>query len=62
VLASSISVDEPYLGLQAMAGAFFASAFAGEVPKVTEIPLPLRDFDGDHVEDSKDPDPLDPSK
>jgi dienelactone hydrolase len=61
-LAAEIPVNQPYLGLQAMVGAFFASAFAGEVPKVAEVPTPLRDFDGDGVEDSKDSDPKDPSK
>jgi dienelactone hydrolase len=62
VLAAEIRVNQPYLGLQSMVGAFFASSFAGEVPKVTEVPTPLRDFDGDGVEDSKDSDPKDPSK
>jgi hypothetical protein len=61
VLPSDVPVREPYLGLQAMSVPFFASFFAGEVPKVTQIPVPRRDFDDDGVDDAQDPAPQDPA-
>ena len=65
VLPADLPVVEPYLGLQAMSAGFFSSLFAGgpgKAPEVSGFPVPVRDFDGDGVEDSVDPDPLDPAK
>jgi hypothetical protein len=62
ILAKDVPIREPYLGLQAMAVAFFSSAFAGGVPQVKDVPTPHRDFDDDGTDDVSDPDPLDPAK
>jgi hypothetical protein len=62
VLPSDIVIQEPYLALQKMLLGFYESAFAGGAAQVKDIPVPVRDFDGDGKEDSMDPDPNDPSK
>ena len=62
LLPADLPVAEPYLGLQAMTVAFFKSLFAGGVPEVSSVPVPVRDFDGDGVDDASDADPLDPVK
>ncbi|NUO50006.1 MAG: hypothetical protein HOV80_14215 [Polyangiaceae bacterium] len=60
-LPESITINQPYLGLQDMVVQFFAGSFAGEVPAVGGFPVPVRDFDQDGVPDASDPAPLDPA-
>ncbi len=49
-----------YRALQAMGVGFIADAFAGTVPRVKGLPLPVRDLDDDGTLDATDPDPNDP--
>lgn len=50
-----------YLQLQAMAVRFLSDGFANNVPNVTGIPAPVRDFDGDGYDDTLDSDSNDPN-
>lgn len=61
ILSGDITVNQPYLPLQAMVTGFFAGAFAGGgPPAVKGFPLPVLDFDGDGFPDDKDTAPEDP--
>jgi hypothetical protein len=62
VLPSDLQIHQPYLGLQKMLVGFCESAFAGGAARVMDIPVPVRDFDGDGREDTMDADPNDPLK
>jgi hypothetical protein len=50
------SVQTSYRQLQATAVRFLSDSFAGKVPNVTGFLPPVRDYDGDGVPDSTDPD------
>ena len=44
-----------------MAVRFLSDGFANNVPNVTGIPAPVRDFDGDGYDDTLDSDSNDPN-
>jgi hypothetical protein len=50
-----------YRNLQAMGVRFISDGFASKVPNVVGFLPPVRDFDGDGVPDSTDPDPNNPT-
>jgi hypothetical protein len=53
-------VRDPYVALQATAVRFVRDGFAGNVPNVTVMAPPVRDFDDDGVPDDMDADPCAP--
>ena len=58
----ALPVPCPYRELQAAMLGFFGDAFAGKVPTLAGLPVPVRDADGDGRSDASDTAPIDASK